>query len=399
MKKIHISFFTNETRAHTSATFALASELMRRGYRVSYATTEHLAPDVIQLGAEAAIYKSLELHKQPTQPFTEELDPHDPKNWDMMMTVVVPFGISTGINALSQIAGFYNQNPPDLIIYDPDAYAGRFLAAARGIQAIQTSCYFAFYNKFYSRENCSWLNPAPPDSVYDRLNLFYSLAFPIEKLNIFTIPKAFQVNADSLDERFFFSGPCVRDPSAEKNQSVEKNTDRPTILVSRSASTSQLSSDYDYFKTFIDALSNSNHNVILCIGDNLDPEKLGPLPRNFKIIQKTPQHEIIPSASIFIGSGGTVSTFEALYHGIPVILIPQDIFHAEFSHRISEFGLGVTIEKTKLNIDSIRDAVSRVSTSHQIINNVKKMQKTIKNENAPKTIADIIEQYLKKNKK
>lgn len=386
MRQAHIAFFSNETKAHTYATLAIAAALSKRGHRVTYATTEALAPEIIRVGAEAIIYQSLELYKHPPSENgdTRALD------WNLLLELMIPFSITNSINLLSQLGDFYNQNPPDVVIYDPDAYAGRFLAKSKNIPAIQTSPYFAFYNQFYLQENCPWPISPGMENICQRLNQFFALAFPIEDLNIFTIPKIFQHNADSFDDRFLFSGPCILEPAED----IATGDKKPTILISRSASTLELKSDYEYFKTFIEALSESDFRVILSIGSYMDPAALGPLPNNIEVNQHAPQSKIIPNATLFIGSGGAVSTFEAIYYGIPVILVPQDVSHMEMAHRVTELGLGLMINKEQLTTAAIRDAVQHASTDQCLTENVLAMKKSIRDDRGPETFADKIEDYI-----
>ena len=226
-------------------------------------------------------------------------------------------------------------NKPDVILYDSVMIAARILAGIWKIPVIQTRPQFSYYYGFYSKEICTWFDYPLTDSFCERINSEILRIHPVAKLNIYYIPRSFQPNEQLFDERFFFSGPSFLQKPLNDRQKRERSENRKTILISVSASRSRIVDDIEYFKIFVNALSGSQWKVILSIGDRIDPLSLGPLPLNFEINQHTPQSEIIPYTSLFIGGGGFTSTFEALYHGVPLIVIPQDAMCLEPAYRVA----------------------------------------------------------------
>jgi UDP:flavonoid glycosyltransferase YjiC (YdhE family) len=390
MRKDHIAFFAPRTHAHINPTLALGAALVQRGHRVTYATTDDFAPKIASFGAEAIIYSPPDLTRWSSILDRDDISLYDPKQWELTLEFLPVFTMRDAVNTLSKVTHFYDVNRPDIILYDYTAYAGHILAKMWKIPAIQTFPHFAFYNDFHVK-NGNWCEPSPTLPLRQKMDLFYSTFWPVEDLNLYFIPPSFQYDVQSFDDRFCFVGPSLDiGPPNSLRQEKPKN---PTVIVAASTSTYI---DPRYFRTFIQALEGSKWNVVLAVGDAIDPVTLGPLPPNFEVCVS--HREILPKASLFVGSGGMTSTLEAIYYGMPTILIPQGMYHADVAHRIEQLGLGRVLKKAEVTAETLSAAIDQVYEDSAIHERVQRMQQDIKEAGGPEKAADIVEQYLNRKR-
>jgi len=79
--------------------------------------------------------------------------------------------------------------------------------------------------------------------------------------------------------------------------------------------------------------------VIMSVGRNIQIESLGLVPDNFLVENFVPQLEVLKRADVFITHGGMNSLNEALYFGVPVIVVPQQVEQAFNMRRLKKLGV------------------------------------------------------------
>src|SRR6266404_4864770 len=124
-KRLHVAFFIFPEFADTIPTLSVVSALVRRGYRVSYVTTDRFASTVSELGAECIRCPAL----------------RESPNTDGKSSTANPL-VTLTAETLSRVTPFYQQNKPDLVIHDCGGFAGRILARKLEVPTIQVSSDF-----------------------------------------------------------------------------------------------------------------------------------------------------------------------------------------------------------------------------------------------------------------
>src|ERR1044072_5271555 len=122
MKKCHVAIFALPHHAYVNPTMPIVRTLVRRGYRVTYATSENFAKRLSEIGAEVIVGPHYNVQQQWESP----ADPRKPDEH--------PF-CRIALRMLAQCERFYENDRPDLVIYDILAFAGRILAHRWGIPA------------------------------------------------------------------------------------------------------------------------------------------------------------------------------------------------------------------------------------------------------------------------
>lgn len=93
----------------------------------------------------------------------------------------------------------------------------------------------------------------------------------------------------------------------------ERLTGEPLIYASMGTI---LNGRVDVFQTIVAALlKNKDLQLVLSIGDQIDPRQIGPVPKNAIIVKRAPQLELLKQASVCITHAGLNTVLEFLAQG------------------------------------------------------------------------------------
>lgn len=177
-----------------------------------------------------------------------------------------------------------------------------------------------------------------------------------EEVNIVFTSRAFQPYADDFDERFLFVGPSI----AERDESLDFPLEPgPGPLVYISLGT-LFNVDVAFYRTCLEAFGDSGERVVLSVGADTEAETLGPIPRNVVVRNYVPQLEVLRRADAFITHGGMNSVSEALWYGVPLVVIPQAADQFFVAHRVEALQTGVVLDKRRVTPQALRQAVADV---------------------------------------
>ena len=386
MKPAHIAFFSFPHFPDVNPTLAVVATLVRRGFRVTYVTSERFAATVSDLGAE---FVRCPPFSNPFDRVTGIEESHEHP--------AIPLATRT----LSDVMPFYATNRPDLIVYDFVCLAGRILAEKWNIPAIQTSPAFAL-DPLHLDQQPKGLEfreaVLTAGRAMNRLLAHHGIVrgnhpFYREQLNIYFYPEALQLDGDAFDETCFYAGRCAAERPHQRKWRRHRIDDRPILLVSTSTVYIQGPA---YFKMCVDALSGLKWHVILAIGDRNDPAAFDPLPPHFEIMQHVPQIEVLPYVDFLICLGGMITTGEAMYHGIPLLMLTNGYPEAEaYAENNARLGLGRHLEEGRCDCREYKKCpASDVGGSCASGECTKKMQRAVQRSPGAEDTVNRITEYL-----
>jgi UDP:flavonoid glycosyltransferase YjiC (YdhE family) len=342
---------------HVHPGLPLVTELVARGHRVTYATTERFADVVAAAGATPLLH---------TTTFPERM----PEDGDAGTRMFV-----TEYRAVTpQIEARYADDRPDVIVCDIGAFQGPVLADRWGIPVVQISASYV----------------AVPDSnAEDFPKYVAAYGIPAELLVprpcLVVLPRSFQFAGETVAGNFSFVGPMG---SPEPWSAPD---DRPVLLISLGSSYTDRP---DFFRDCLTAFADNGWHVEMSVGRFTDPADLGPLPANFVVRQWLPQASMLTGASAFITHAGMGGVMEALAQGVPLIAVPQAVDQLLTGPRIEELGLGRHIPRDEVTVDRLRLALLDVSTDAGIAANVDKIRQEIVDSGGVRRAADIVESQV-----
>jgi MGT family glycosyltransferase len=218
----------------------------------------------------------------------------------------------------------------------------------------------------------------------------------VSKLAVITqTPKEFDFPGISWPAQFHYAGPFHDD---EGRGPVlfpwERLTGKPLIFASLGT---LVNGQEDVYKQIVKAVEPlEDVQVVLSVGKNIDPKKLGPVPSNTIVVRSAPQIELLKRAALCITHAGLNTVLESLAHGVPMVAIPIGYDQPGTAARIAHHGVGEFIEVDELTTKRLMGLIEKVLQDPSYRERADYFQKVISKTRGLDVAADIIEQAFHK---
>jgi MGT family glycosyltransferase len=133
------------------------------------------------------------------------------------------------------------------------------------------------------------------------------------------IPRAMQPFADRVPESVRYVGPCLEPARLADRTWTPPDNGRRVLLVSLGT---VFNDRPDLYRACIEAFADSDWQVVMAVGQRVDPAGLGPIPANIDVYKTVPQLTVLAAASAFITHAGMGSCVESLWFGVPTVSMP-----------------------------------------------------------------------------
>lgn len=349
-----VLYINGNVHGHINPTLPLVSELIRRGEEVQYFTTSAFQQKVEAAGARFRDYGP-RLYR-----FLQSFRPTGDHPFYTLMEYILRMDAVTVSIVLEQTAG----EGYDYVIHDAMLGGGNIIARKLNLPAVCTCTSFAMVKP-----------PLPPrmlergfhpqlDCVLDEMDRtaggwdleafsIMNVLFKKESLNIVFTSRLLQPDEGEFDDSFRFIGPSI----TPRDNAADFPLDGPGKCLYISMGT--INNDCAaFYRSCMEAFTDLR--VILSVGDKVDIASLGPAPDNFIIRNYVPQIEVLKHVDACICHGGLNSVSEALYHGVPVISIPQTNDQPIVTKRLVETGAGIGLKMEAVTPDVLCGAVERL---------------------------------------
>ena len=309
-KKRHILMVNLPYAGHTNPSLGLVRCLVAAGHEVDYIQAEAFRERVEASGARFVPYD------EPPQSLVPALN--EVRNWGAAYRTVRRIGANY-----------------DCLIYELLFFPGKALAAELGIPCYRLISTFALNRHllrvlgqtggpyltalFRSERLCTALSSLflPKFSLREK-NLAEDLVREAPPHNFIYTLREFQPEEACFPEsNYHFVGPAV-DDRAEEPFSFEKSGN-PIVYISFGT---LIHADKRFWKKLIAAFAGKRVEVVCSVGSEKLVRALGDLPPNVRVFAKVPQLTLLCRAALFVTHGGMNSVNEALYYGVPMIVLP-----------------------------------------------------------------------------
>lgn len=176
-------------------------------------------------------------------------------------------------------------------------------------------------------------------------------------LTIVYTTKEFQPEGKAFDSSYKFVGPSISSRWSQENFDITAIKGRGQIYISLGTVFNQV---MDFYQLCFEALGNTEHPIVMSVGNKVNISDLGEIPNNFIVKNYVPQTDVLQHAKLFITHGGMNSTHEGLYYGVPLIVIPQSADQPIIASRVANIGAGITLHKQSLTAHELQVAVDHV---------------------------------------
>jgi len=116
----------------------------------------------------------------------------------------------------------------------------------------------------------------------------------------------------------------------------------------------------DLFTRVLGGLRDLPINVVVTVGQHIDPTEFGPQPANVLIERYIAQESILRHCSLVVSHGGSGSVLGALAHGLPSVLIPMGADQPLNAARCVQLGVARMLDPIAATPDTVRAAASTV---------------------------------------
>jgi zeaxanthin glucosyltransferase len=211
--------------------------------------------------------------------------------------------------------------------------------------------------------------------------------------SITQIPRAFDFESFHWPKQFYHTGPFHDGVGRTKvDFPWERLTGEPLIYASMGT---VLNGNLDVFQTIVTALAKYDDlQLILSVGDQVDPQRIVSPPRNAIIVPRAPQLDLLKLASVCITHAGLNTVLESLAQGVPQVAIPVTFDQPSVAARIAYRQTGVVTSLDKLTPDHLSELLDEVLINPAYRTNAKSLQRKIIEANGLAVAADIVEEAL-----
>jgi UDP:flavonoid glycosyltransferase YjiC (YdhE family) len=155
----------------------------------------------------------------------------------------------------------------------------------------------------------------------------------------------------------FFAHHSTRAPHDDLPPWPDHLAERPSVLVSLGTVFHRTPGLHE---TILAALRDEPVNLLIALGFDQDPARLGPLPPHVRVQPTLPQVALLPRCSLLVSHGGFNSVKEALAEGVPLVIVPIAGDQPYCARRCQALGVGRVIGPAERNAAAIRAAVRTV---------------------------------------
>ncbi|PTA46440.1 macrolide family glycosyltransferase [Micromonospora sp. RP3T] len=351
----HLLFVCLPADGHVNPTLPFAAELVRRGHRVTYATSDRFAAAVTATGAE---FLPIGFALPPGTPTADS----GPTRYVERMRLYADL-VENGYQALYQWAVAHG---PDSVCYDMSTPPGRMIAERLGLPGIRMLPTIAgnehtraqFQAAGMSGPERAALRPVWRDMR--RLAMQHGvntaavmMAEPTPGLNIVFLPRAFQPAGETFADDFVFAGPSAM-PAGTDDGWQPPPGEAPLVLVALGTASNRP----EVYRAALGAFGTADWRVVLAVGEHLDVAALGPIPEGVVVAPVVPQPAVLRHADVFVSHGGMNSVMESLLAVVPTVVVPERPEQKANAARVAELGLGRRLTAGELSASALRDAAT-----------------------------------------
>ncbi|MBT2668382.1 glycosyltransferase [Bacillus sp. ISL-4] len=358
-----VLFINGGSEGHINPTLGVVQELISCGEEVVYFTIEAFRERIEKTGATVRTFDGEKFIKAfisgGRNYLLERIN-------GLLRTVdiVIP-------SVLEQIKGEHF----DYIIHDSMFGCGHLLAKILKLPAINSCTSFAQTKASFDKMLEQLSKEIPTEIVKRIYDEFQSLTAMVKgkydveihspyevfcnpaPLTIVYTTREFQPFGEAFDQTYKFVGPSISSRLKQDNFDLAAIKGKSPIYISLGTVFNRA---VDFYKLCFEAFGNSNHTVVMSIGQQTPLIDLGEIPQNFIVKKYVPQTEVLKYTKLFITHGGMNSTSEGLYYGVPLIVIPQSADQPIIAQQVANIGAGIKLQMQSLNANKLREAVDHV---------------------------------------
>ena len=389
-----IVFFCIPAHGHTNPTLGVVKELVSRGHQVWYYSYNIMREKIESAGATFISCDDYDTE--------QKLSAKDSTRVGKDLAFSTKILVDTTLALDDKVCHEMAELKPDCIVADSMALWGKAVALKLGIPFVSSTTTFAF-NQHSAK--------IMKQSLGDLIKMLFAMpkttkqvkrlkdkGYPVKNILdiignddnthtiVYTSPE-FQPCSKTFSEKYAFVGPSIRSATEE----IEKKRDK-LIYISMGTVNNDM---MPFYKSCISALTKTDYQVKMSVGNLVSIEDFGRLPENISIFSHVDQISVLEKADVFVSHCGMNSVSESLYFEVPLVMLPQTSEQKGVAERVSQLGAGIKLDKP--DGISVLSAINKILSFDTYKQNVMKIADGFKNSSGAKGAADKIIQVCKSN--
>ena len=358
-----IAFFCIPAHGHTNPTLEVVKKLIQQDHEVRYYSYECMREKIEATGVE---YISCDDYD-----FEQKLTPADGKRIAEDMSFAIEILVNSTLAMDAALLEQIKQWNPDCIVADSMALWGKLIAKKLNIPFVSSTTTFAF-----NKESAKVMQGSLKDlfkvliqmgkankhikrlqeNGYDIKNVLEIIQNDNDTNTIVYTSPEFQPYSDTFSDKYIFVGPSIR-----STNNVFEKTRKKLVYISMGTVNNDMTV---FYKNCIDALKDSDYQVVLSVGSQVDIKQLeeyvikSESTAKIQVFPYVNQIAVLKKADAFITHCGMNSVSEALYFKVPLVMYPQTNEQKGVAFRVNELEAGVYLSGD--SISEIRIALKDV---------------------------------------
>ncbi|MGX1457604.1 MGT family glycosyltransferase [Bacillus thuringiensis] len=366
---------------HINPTLAVVSELIQRGETVVSYCIEDYRKKVEATGAEFRVFEN----------FLSQINIMERVNEGGSPLTMLSHMIEASERIVTQIVEETKEEKYDYLIYDNHFPVGRIIANILQLPSVSSCTTFAVnqYINFHDEQKSRQVDEMDPlyqsclagmerwNKQYGmKCNSMYDIMNHPGDITIVYTSKEYQPRSEIFDESYKFVGPSIATRKEVGSFPTEDLKNEKVIFISMGTVFNEQPALYE--KCF-EAFKDVDATVVLVVGKKINISQFENIPKNFKLYNYVPQLEVLQHADVFVTHGGMNSSSEALYYGVPLVVIPVTGDQPFVAKRLTEVGAGITLNRNELTSELLRETVKKVMDDVTFKENSRKVGESLRN--------------------
>jgi len=383
-----IAFFCIPAHGHTNPTLGVVKELTQRGHEVLYYSYKLFRENIEAAGAKFIPCDDFDAELRLTKEEAARLGS------DLALSTRVL--VDTTLSLDDMVCQEMERLKPDCIVADSMAVWGKAVAKKLGIPFVSSTTTFAFNQhsakimKQSFREMLSMLLAMP--KIQKDVKRLRAKGYPVKNVleiisnddatdTIVYTSREFQPCSETFSDKYAFVGPSIRLPEANLEKSKEK-----LVYISMGTVNNDM---LPLYRNCIDALRDTDYQVILSAGSQVDLSAFGELPETAAVYPSVDQIAVLEKTDVFLTHCGMNSVSEALYYGVPLVMLPQTKEQEGVAERVLQLGAGIRLQA--VSPEAIWQAVDALLKDSACRKNAEAIAESFRRCGGAKAAADKIE--------
>lgn len=365
-----IVFFCIPAHGHTNPTLGVVRELVSRGHQVWYYSYNILRGKIESTGATFVSCDEYDME--------QKLSTKDGARIGKDLAFSTKILVDTTLALDDKVCADMEQLKPDCIVADSMAVWGKAVAMKLGIPFVSSTTTFAFNQhsaKIMKQSFGDFLKMLlSMPKVTKQIKRLQRKGYPVKSVldiiqnddrthTIVYTSAEFQPCSETFSDKYAFVGPSIRPTTG----TVEKRRSRLVYISMGTVNNDML----PLYRSCLSALSGTEYQVILAVGNTVPIESFGELPEHISVFPQVDQIAVLQQADLFVSHCGMNSVNESLFFGVPLLMLPQTPEQSGVAERVAQLGAGILLKKS--DAAAIAQGIERAFTDSSYRENARKI--------------------------